>query len=143
MMIGSAARASSRAPRPIRTTVAKSAHIDRNVLVICVHAFLATLSSSDVLDSGYATRECRHRLCSFQPYASGAHNRAPRNSNADLAIVAKRSWMKREHRVAIYVCRNCFSRPRLAFHQLLVIVEDRFYQFVDELVRQILVGDRK
>src|SRR5262249_24917511 len=62
----------------------------------------------------------------FQPCASVAHNRARRNSDAGLAIVAQRPRMKREHRIAIYICRNCLLRRRLALHQLLVIVEDRF-----------------
>src|SRR5262249_17981998 len=79
----------------------------------------------------------------FEPCESVAHNRARRNSDAGLAIVAQRPRMKREHRIAIYICRNCLLRRRLALHQLLVIVEDRFYELVDELVRQILMGDRK
>src|SRR5262245_46826047 len=74
-------------------------------------------------------------LVGFNLILSITHNRARRNSDAGLAIVAQRSWMKREHCVAIYIFRNCLFCRRLAFHQLLVIVENHFYEFANELVR--------
>src|SRR6266516_1736102 len=74
---------------------------------------------------------------------SVTHRRARRNGDANLAIVAERSWMKREHRIAIYIGRNCRFCRRLSFYQLVAILEDHLYDFVHEIVRQILVCDRK
>src|SRR5215471_5341158 len=53
----------------------------------------------------------------FSLKVSVTHSRARRNGDADLAIVAECSWMKREHCITIYVCRNCLFRRRLAFRK--------------------------
>src|SRR5262249_51059434 len=123
-----------RLPRRQETTAVRSAHAARNVAIIFLQPFAgsyracrgwARWSSASVVIT------CR----GFNLILSITHNRARRNSDAGLAIVAQRSWMKREHCVAIYIFRNCLFRRRLAFHQLLVIVENHFYEFANELVR--------
>src|SRR5215813_1075950 len=158
MTIGSAARASSRAAMPMRTSVMISAQATRSLAVILSQPF-AVIGSGRPEMGIPISRQQRSRTVSrlmlagivcvvltcavSQPCVSVVHNRARRNSDAGLAIVAQRPRMKWEHRIAIYICRNCLLRRRLALHQLPVIVEDRFYELVDELVRQILMGDRK
>src|SRR6266404_6489870 len=104
--------------------------------------FLASFMVRPVA-SGYATNNYHHRLCGSQPYSSVADSRALRNSDADLAIIAQRSRMKREHRIAIYIVRDCLFRRRLSLHQLIAMVKDRRYEFINEVIRQVLVRDRE
>src|SRR6516225_10428753 len=79
----------------------------------------------------------------FDKTSSIAHNCAWRNSDAGLTTVANGSWVQREHCIAIYIDRNCLFRRRLGFNQFLAIVEDLFYDLVNEVVRQVLVRDRE
>src|SRR6516165_2647487 len=141
MTIGSAAGASSQAAMPTRTTVVRSAHVARNILVISCNL------PAKLYRSAFSSRATRQVVLSslegFQPRLSVRHNHARWKSDADLAIVANSPWMEWEHCIAIYIRRNCLFRRRLGFYQLVAIVEDCTDDFVDQIVRQVLVRDRK
>src|SRR5258708_24523484 len=141
MTIGSAAEASLQAAMPARTTAERSAHVARNILVISCNL------SAKLYRSAFSPRATRQIVLSsleaFQPRLSVGHNHARRKSDADLAIVANSPWMEREHCIAIYIRRNGLFRGRLGFYQLVAIVEDCTYDLVDQIVRQVLVRDRK
>jgi hypothetical protein len=68
-----------------------------------------------------------------------ACKRGLRDGNPDLAIVANCSGVQREHGIAGDIRRDGFTRRGMRPPQLVPILEDRFYDSIDKVVREVPV----
>ena len=79
---------------------------------------------------------------SSNPAALAASSIAPHDPGRGLVVVpARRSVVERQDRVAREVGRNGLGCRRMDLHHLVVMVEDRFEDRIDEVVRQIGARD--